>query len=392
MPLKLSISDGAGHRSERYVDETELPLVIGRKPPATLVLGGDVALSSTHCRLELSADGSVLLLTDLESKNGTRVNDVALRPAEARCVNVGDCIGVGRTTLVVEFFFAVVSDAAEDDDVAEAVAAMTTSNAQCATCAKSFAGWSDEAMTAHVVDCHLAHGGASASPSALSCPSCRLNLAGMDDVAASVHMDRCTAVPACPLCHRIWLDWDEDARAEHAAECGASATVEPISAKRARRRAPQPSAASAPISFKRLSKRQARLAWAVRETAAARVKMVAAQAALDTTDWSVRVQALRKDAATCERVLADRSNHAQWIEGGAPLQGDWPQCREALLRGEIQAAVALRAELYAHVRALTAEADLLAGQIALAHHRAPNTADKRDAASSSSRLAPLCRQ
>ena len=390
MPLKLAICDSAGRRTERYVDETELPLVIGRKPPATLVIGDDVALSSTHCRLELSADGS-MLLTDLGSKNGTRVNDVALQPAETQCVNVGDCIGAGRTTLVVEFFFAAVSDA-EDDAEDDGAEHFVEAAARCATCAKSFVGWSDAAMTAHVVDCHLAHGGASASPSAaLSCPSCRMNLAGMDDVAASVHIDRCAAVPACPLCHRVWLDWDEDVRAEHAAQCGA--IVEPpASAKRARRRAPPSSLSAAPMSFKRISKRQARLAWAVGETASARVKLVAAQAALDTADWSVRVQALRKDVATCERVLADRSNHAQWIEGGAPLQSDWPQRREAMLRKEVEAATALRAELDAHVRALAAEADLLAGQIALAQRSPARRADKRDAAASSPRLAPLSRQ
>src|SRR5215469_16966571 len=48
-----------------------LPLTIGRTPPAALILGGPT-VSRQHCRLDLADDR--IVLTDLQSTNGTSVN------------------------------------------------------------------------------------------------------------------------------------------------------------------------------------------------------------------------------------------------------------------------------------------------------------------------------
>ena len=83
-------------KSARRVSVTGAPMRIGRAPECELVLK-DNQVSRRHARLQ--ARGGVLVLTDLGSTNGTRVN--GHRVTEV-VLGVGDRIQVGETNIVVE--------------------------------------------------------------------------------------------------------------------------------------------------------------------------------------------------------------------------------------------------------------------------------------------------
>jgi Protein of unknown function (DUF3662)/Inner membrane component of T3SS, cytoplasmic domain len=72
------------------------PLVIGRGSDAGIVLG-DAHVSRHHARLD--PKGGMLVLSDLESKNGTRVNGHRVREV---VLGAGDRIEIGQTVLTVE--------------------------------------------------------------------------------------------------------------------------------------------------------------------------------------------------------------------------------------------------------------------------------------------------
>jgi Protein of unknown function (DUF3662)/FHA domain len=74
----------------------EEPVVIGRLPECTVVLG-DPNVSRRHA--EVRHVGEALVVTDLGSTNGTRVNGV---PVREQHLASGDEITVGSTTLVLE--------------------------------------------------------------------------------------------------------------------------------------------------------------------------------------------------------------------------------------------------------------------------------------------------
>lgn len=80
---------------KRVVLEAE-PISIGRLPECTVVLS-DPNVSRRHA--ELRRQGSDVLLVDLQSTNGTRVNGV---PVRERTLADGDEIMVGTTTLRFE--------------------------------------------------------------------------------------------------------------------------------------------------------------------------------------------------------------------------------------------------------------------------------------------------
>jgi hypothetical protein len=82
--------------SARRVPVTGKPLRIGRAPECELVLK-DSRVSRRHARLQ--ARGGVLVLTDLGSTNGTRVN--GHRVTEV-VLGAGDRIQVGDTSIVVD--------------------------------------------------------------------------------------------------------------------------------------------------------------------------------------------------------------------------------------------------------------------------------------------------
>ena len=84
------------HQAARRVPASGAPISIGRAPECELVLR-DSRVSRRHARL--AARGGVLVLTDLGSTNGTRVN--GHRVSEV-VLGAGDTILIGETTLTVE--------------------------------------------------------------------------------------------------------------------------------------------------------------------------------------------------------------------------------------------------------------------------------------------------
>ena len=84
------------NRSARRVPLTGAPIRIGRAPECELVLK-DSRVSRRHARLH-ARDG-VLVLTDLGSTNGTRVNDHRVTEV---VLGAGDRILIGDTQMVVE--------------------------------------------------------------------------------------------------------------------------------------------------------------------------------------------------------------------------------------------------------------------------------------------------
>ncbi len=80
----------------RRIPMTGAPMRIGRAPECELVLK-DNRVSRRHARL--AARDGVLVLTDLGSTNGTRVN--GNRVTEV-VLGAGDRIQIGETSLVVE--------------------------------------------------------------------------------------------------------------------------------------------------------------------------------------------------------------------------------------------------------------------------------------------------
>ena len=83
-------------RGTRRVPMTGAPMRIGRAPECELVLK-DSRVSRRHARL--ASRGGVLVLTDLGSTNGTRVN--GNRVTEV-VLGAGDRVQIGETSLVVE--------------------------------------------------------------------------------------------------------------------------------------------------------------------------------------------------------------------------------------------------------------------------------------------------
>src|SRR5207244_4991127 len=83
------------NRPARHFPVTGAPVGIGRAPECELVLK-DSRVSRRHARLQ--ARGGVLVLTDLGSTNGTRVN--GHRVTEV-VLGEGDRIAIGETVLVV---------------------------------------------------------------------------------------------------------------------------------------------------------------------------------------------------------------------------------------------------------------------------------------------------
>ncbi len=84
------------NRQPRRVPASGAPIRIGRSPDCELVLR-DSRVSRRHARL--TARNGVLVLTDLGSTNGTRVN--GHRVSEV-VLGAGDRITIGESTLLIE--------------------------------------------------------------------------------------------------------------------------------------------------------------------------------------------------------------------------------------------------------------------------------------------------
>ena len=96
MSTRLVVVDGPDQGRIFYLTQGE-PLVLGRseKQGATAVQG-DETISSRHC--EIAVDGGNVKVTDLNSKNGTFVNN---QKVSAQALNSCDVIGFGATKLLV---------------------------------------------------------------------------------------------------------------------------------------------------------------------------------------------------------------------------------------------------------------------------------------------------
>src|SRR3954462_8900939 len=78
------------------LDRIELrgPVTVGRMSSVADCVVRDPAVSRRHCRVE--PEGDAWILSDLQSFNGTRVNDA---PIARHPLRDGDLIRIGRTTL-----------------------------------------------------------------------------------------------------------------------------------------------------------------------------------------------------------------------------------------------------------------------------------------------------
>src|SRR5438270_7359501 len=78
----------------RIFRELPTPVTIGREEGNLLRLN-DERVSRYHAKVQ--SDNAEIILTDLESTNGTRVNGNVV---QIRRLRPGDCIGVGRSRLL----------------------------------------------------------------------------------------------------------------------------------------------------------------------------------------------------------------------------------------------------------------------------------------------------
>lgn len=90
--ITLRVLDGA-NRGEIYEDIL-LPITIGREEGNSIQLN-DERVSRVHLRIQLDHDD--LVLTDLDSTNGSRVNN---EEVQLKILRHGDLITIGRSTLV----------------------------------------------------------------------------------------------------------------------------------------------------------------------------------------------------------------------------------------------------------------------------------------------------
>ena len=90
--ITLRVLDGA-NRGEIYED-ISLPITIGREEGNSIQLN-DERVSRVHLRIQLDHDD--LVLTDLDSTNGSRVNN---EEVQLKILRFGDLVTVGRSTLV----------------------------------------------------------------------------------------------------------------------------------------------------------------------------------------------------------------------------------------------------------------------------------------------------
>ena len=91
-----------GHRSELIKlpqeGESDLRVTIGRTESCDVVLV-DASVSGLHARLFISEGNCEL--TDLKSKNGTRLNGVLITPERPTLVKVGDILHFGNIPTVL---------------------------------------------------------------------------------------------------------------------------------------------------------------------------------------------------------------------------------------------------------------------------------------------------
>ena len=92
--VTLRVLDGADRG--QIFEEIEAPVTIGREEGNSVQLN-DERISRFHIKIQ--EDQGKLVLTDLESTNGTRVNDHRVPDGRVVPLRDGDRIGIGSTTV-----------------------------------------------------------------------------------------------------------------------------------------------------------------------------------------------------------------------------------------------------------------------------------------------------
>lgn len=91
-PITIQVLEGL--ERGRCYDDLETPVTIGREEENTIRLN-DERVSRFHAKLQ--EDAGRIILTDLDSTNGTRVNG---RPVQMRVLKPGDQVSIGRCLLL----------------------------------------------------------------------------------------------------------------------------------------------------------------------------------------------------------------------------------------------------------------------------------------------------
>jgi predicted component of type VI protein secretion system len=91
---EITIQVLEGLERGRVFESLETPVTIGREDDNTIQLN-DERISRFHSKIQ--EDGERIILTDLDSTNGTRVNG---RPVQLRVIQPGDQVAIGRCLLV----------------------------------------------------------------------------------------------------------------------------------------------------------------------------------------------------------------------------------------------------------------------------------------------------
>jgi hypothetical protein len=92
--IKMVLQIAEPGQPERVVRLTRKPIVLGRGRESDIVLK-DAGVSRQHVRLELQEDS--VLVEDLQSRNGTMINDHFIREKEEAFLN--DVVRVGKTVI-----------------------------------------------------------------------------------------------------------------------------------------------------------------------------------------------------------------------------------------------------------------------------------------------------
>ena len=118
LPLELIILDHYARQSRCLLGS--LPAIFGRDEKDDVRLT-DPWISHSHC--ELFQQGGMLVVRDLDSKNGVFMHGVRIREAE---VMPGDCLTLGRTEITFHYRRAT----AGEEPAADSTASMPAAPAQ----------------------------------------------------------------------------------------------------------------------------------------------------------------------------------------------------------------------------------------------------------------------
>lgn len=91
---EITIQIAEGLERGRTYERLETPVTIGREEDNSIQLN-DERVSRFHSKIQ--EDGNHVILTDLDSTNGTRVNG---RPVQLRVLQPGDQLAIGRCLLI----------------------------------------------------------------------------------------------------------------------------------------------------------------------------------------------------------------------------------------------------------------------------------------------------